>query len=266
MPELPEVETIARCLRTHIVGETLRDILVFWPATVEGDPKLFRRAFRHRTITSVERRGKYLIVDTDGDFRLSMHLRMSGKLTFQLDERDGKHLRIQFKFHSQRSLFFVDIRKFGRIRLWTKQEPLLPRLGREPLASQDILNTLGNLSSRRTIKGLLLDQRVLAGLGNIYVDEILYRAGIHPATPLPRLGRRAITRIAEITPALLMKAIDNGGTTLVNYRPPDRPQGNNQYFLQVYGRTGQPCHRCGTKIQRQRVAGRSSHFCPRCQK
>ena len=265
MPELPEVETIVRGLQRKITGKTILKVQVFWPPTVEADASEFRDKLRNKKIEAVARRGKYICFHLGNRSLLTIHLRMSGNLTLQMRTEERKHLRVKFNLSDQSSLYFLDVRKFGRMRIWTEEEIPLPTLGPEPSSEEAIRAQLGDLSTRRTIKSVLLDQRVLAGLGNIYVDEILFAGGIHPATPFPELSGFDLDKIARHTPRILESAVENMGTTLANYRPPDRPKGNNQHFLKVYGREGRLCLTCGATIKKMSHSGRGTHFCPRCQ-
>jgi formamidopyrimidine-DNA glycosylase len=265
MPELPEVETIAGELNPLISGKTLRKITILWARTVEGEPKRFVKALTGKKISHIHRRGKYLCFFLEDENRLTIHLRMTGKLVFETDEKDKKYTRVIFEFSDGSTLFFVDTRKFGRMRIWSKTETLLPHLGPEPLDEKTVLRVLAGQESRRAIKTLLLDQEILAGIGNIYADEALFTAGIHPLTPANRVGKTKLKKLGRHLPAILKRAIENSGTTISDYRKSDREKGRNQFFLNVYGRTGEPCTRCKTAVTRIRINNRSSHFCPRCQ-
>lgn len=265
MPELPEVETIAGELRPVISGKTFRNVSIRWARTVGGDKKGFAAALTNKKISHITRRGKYLCFYLDDDQCLTIHLRMTGKLVFQPGKKDRKHIRVVFKFTDQSSLYFVDMRKFGRMKIWPKTEPLLPQLGPEPLEEKTVYRVLANQTSRRAIKTLLLNQEVLAGVGNIYADEALFMAGIHPLTPADRVSKQRLSKLSKHLPEILKKAVENNGTTISSYRRTDRLQGSNQFFLNVYGRTGGLCHKCRTPIMRMHINNRSSHFCPKCQ-
>lgn len=266
MPELPEVETIVRELRRHIVGKTFAAVRLFWPRSVEGSKSEFRRRLQGLTVAAVSRRGKYIGLESgDGTF-FTIHLRMTGKLVRELAVADRKHLRVQFAFLDGSALHFVDARKFGRLRLWPSRAQSCPGLGPEPLRQATVLAALRRLQTLRPIKAVLLDQAVLAGIGNIYADEALFAAGIHPLTAAAALNEGERTRLARSVPRILKLAIGRRGTTLRNYRSVDDRIGENQEHLFVYGRAGLPCLACGSTIERMRIAGRASHFCPRCQK
>jgi len=266
MPELPEVETIVRQLRRRIVGKTVAAVRLSWPRSVEGSKSEFRRRVQGMRIVGVFRRGKYIGVEgKDGTF-FTVHLRMTGKLVGELPFADRRHLRVHFAFRDGTALHFVDARKFGRLRLWPCRLRSCPGLGPEPLRAQVVRAALRRLNTRRPIKSVLLDQKVLAGIGNIYADEALFAAGIRPLIPAAALSAGQQERLARAVPQILKLAIGRRGTTLRNYRTVEDESGENQEHLNVYGRAGQPCFACGAAIEKIRIAGRSSHFCPRCQR
>jgi len=266
MPELPEVETIVRELRQQVMGKTLARINVHWERSVQGQVDEFKRRLAGMTITAISRRGKFIGFELhDGTF-FTIHLRMTGKLVQKLDAAGQKHVRVEFRFQNGSALYFVDARKFGRLRLWPCQSQSCPNLGPEPLNPTSVLSVLSGLSTRRPIKTVLLDQTILAGVGNIYADEALYAAGIHPLTPAARLTAEQRLRLSRSVPQVLKSAIRRRGTTLRDYRTLAGRSGENQEYLRVYGRADQPCFTCGAPIEKIRVSGRSSHFCPCCQK
>jgi formamidopyrimidine-DNA glycosylase len=266
MPELPEVETIVRQLRRQVLGRTIAALRLSWPRSVEGSPEEFRRRLRGLTIAAVTRRGKYIGVEgRDGTF-FTVHLRMTGKLVGELAAGDRRHLRVRFAFSDGTALHFVDARKFGRLRLWPCRGRACPGLGPEPLRQSAVLAALRDLQTARPIKGVLLDQAVLAGIGNIYADEALFASAVHPLTPAAGLSDSQQRRLAAVIPRVLKLAIRRRGTTLRNYRTLADESGENQEHLNVYGRAGRPCLVCGTPIEKIRISGRSAHFCPRCQK
>ncbi len=265
MPELPEVETVVRQLRREIVGRTFAGLRVFWPRTVEGCPRELRRLIRGQAVRRVTRRGKYIGVECAGGAFLTIHLRMTGKLLRRLDAGDRPHLRTEFSFADGSRLYFVDARKFGRICLWPCRGESCPGLGPEPLRPATVRAALRRLRTRRPVKSVLLDQAVLAGIGNIYADEALFAAGIHPLRPASGLSGEEVLRLSRSVPRVLRAAIGRKGTTLRNYRTVAGESGENQGHLFVYGRAGEPCLRCGAVIARIRINGRSSHYCPCCQ-
>ena len=266
MPELPEVETIVRELRRHVVGKTIAAVRLLWPRTVEGSKSEFRRRLRGMTVAAVSRRGKYIGLEGEDGAFFTIHLRMTGKLVGELDDADRKHLRVQFTFRDGTVLFFVDARKFGRLRLWPCRAESCPGLGPEPLRPSTVLAALGGLRTTRAIKTVLLDQTVLSGIGNIYADEALFASRIHPLTPASGLNDAQRHCLASAIPRVLRQAIHRRGTTLRNYRTIEDKSGKNQEHLNVYGRAGLACFSCGTPVEKIRISGRSSHFCPRCQK
>ena len=266
MPELPEVETIVRQLRRRIVGGTIASVRVLWPRAVEGSAGEFCRRLQGMVIARVSRRGKYIGVEGEDGMFFTIHLRMTGKLVGELPGAERKHLRAQFSLADGTALHFVDARKFGRLRLWPCRGRACPGLGPEPLRSTTVRRVLKQLKTNRPIKSALLDQTILAGIGNIYADEALFAARIAPLRFLSSLSDEEIQRLSWSVPRVLRAAIGRKGTTLRNYRTVAGDSGENQEHLFVYGRAGLPCLECGTTIERTRIAGRSAHFCPRCQK
>ena len=272
MPELPEVETIRQDLERRVIGRRLVGAEVSWERTV-GRPDLaaFVRGLIDRQITSVGRRGKYLILGLENGAALVMHLRMTGRLGW----REGgaahdRHLRALLLLDDGHELHFEDQRKFGRLYLAADAAALahvLANVGPEPLAetfSPDRLRAL--LAGRRAmLKPLLLDQRFVAGLGNIYVDEALFRARLHPLRRSDTLTPREVTRLHQGIVAALQQGVTNRGTTLASYRDAWGTAGQNQERLLVFRQESKPCPRCGAPIAKIRVAGRGTHLCPKCQ-
>ena len=265
MPELPEVETIVRELTPKLTGKSFKGIDIYWERTVDGKHSEFIKILKGNTITSVDRRGKYICFYLESGDKMTLHLRMTGKLLFELCEKDKPYLRVAFTFNHRLHLYFVDTRKFGRIKIWKKGTPFLPNIGPEPLKQQSVFHVLHNLKSKRAIKTTLLDQSVLAGIGNIYADEAFFLAGIHPATPASLLTPTEREKLSQTIPHILLNAIENKGTTISDYRKTDHSMGNNQFYLNVYGREKEGCRRCGTRIQRITLNNRSSYFCETCQ-
>jgi len=282
MPELPEVETIVRALRSKLIGRTIRDVNVLWPRTV-ADPSVtkFIQEVRHQTITGITRRAKYLVFQLKSQqkshilpYSLIIHLRMSGDL-FLRDSRikPGKHDRLIFTLsaplngtgeHGDGRLVFCDSRKFGRVWLLSNAEKVLGKLGPEPLGDEFTPHWLyQNLSSRqRQLKPLLLDQTFIAGLGNIYTDECLHMAKLHPLTLSHKLKPGQAGILHNAIRSVLEQAIHwNGASIDWAYRG-----GEYQNYFRVYDRTGMACPVCGTKIQKLVVGQRGTHICPNCQK
>jgi formamidopyrimidine-DNA glycosylase len=266
MPELPEVETIVRELRQQVVGKNIACVRIHWERSVQGPAAEFKRRLAGKTITAISRRGKFIGFQLHDNTFFTIHLRMTGRLVRKLDAAGQKHVRVEFRFQDGSALYFVDVRKFGRLRLWPRKSQSCPDLGPEPLNHASVLSVLSGLSTRRPVKTVLLDQTILAGVGNIYADEALYAAGIHPLTPAARLSAEQRLRLSRSVPQVLKSAIRRRGTTLHDYRTVAGRSGENQEYLQVYGRAGQPCLACGALIEKIRVSGRSAHFCTRCQK
>ena len=265
MPELPEVETVVRELQS-LIGESIKTIDVLWSKTVEGDLKKIKKSVLGSEIQRVHRRGKYILIGFSDGSHFSIHLRMTGKLVFEPTEKDLKHLRVQLAFESGLRLSYIDIRKFGRWQWWPKGEALLPKLGVEPLESPSVLKALRNLKTQREIKKVLLDQNILAGVGNIYADEALFASRIHPSEKACDLSLPQCKKLSIEIPRILHASIANMGTTLSDYRTTKNIGGENQKVLRVYGQTGRECSTCGRVIVRTVVGARSTHFCPSCQR
>jgi len=272
MPELPEIETIRRDLEQQVVGDTITGIELLWPGAVAFPevPPLGDLVAGQR-IAAARRRGKYLILDLAGGGRLVLHLRMTGRL--HLVERGvprGPHLRAICFLASGRELRFMDQRRFGRLG-WVPDEAalagLLCDLGPEPLAAGFTLEVFRQrLAGRRgALKPLLLNQQFLAGLGNIYADEALFRARLPPLRTAGSLSPEEQARLYAGIRAALEQGIRNRGTTLRDYQDAWGARGLNQEQLLVFRRDGRPCPVCGRLIVRLRVGGRSTHLCPRCQ-
>ncbi len=269
MPELPEVETIARELRPRLIGRRVEEVVVYWPRAIASPaPDRFQRALRGRRITNVARRAKYLLMPLDGGDVLLIHLRMTGSLRLRWGQHTAeRHTRVALWLDDGWALHFDDPRKFGR--LWLTPDPgaVLGDLGPEPLEPAFTPRGLADrLRHRRApIKAVLLDQRCVAGLGNIYADEVLFVARIDPRRPAGELSESEIRRLHSAIREVLAEAIRAGGSTLRDYRAPVGGQGRFQDRWRVYHRAGQPCPRCGERLVCIRLAQRSTHFCPRCQ-
>jgi len=271
MPELPEVETFAADLRPHLVGRRILTAHILWSRTVaEPDSLGLIAGLAGQKIVSVGRRGKFLIFGLDLGDSLVIHLRMTGRLQLvagESPELAGPHVRAWFELDDGWVLNFTDPRKFGRIWLTNDLSRVVGKLGPEPLAWDFSPETLAErLDQRRgVIKALLLNQEIVAGIGNIYADEALFLAWIHPLRPGASLTSGEIGRLHAAIRQVLGEAIGERGTTLRDYRPPYGQQGAYQNRLRVYQQTDHPCPRCGTPIRRIRVTQRSTHYCPQCQ-
>jgi formamidopyrimidine-DNA glycosylase len=271
MPELPEVETLARTLRGRVLGDVMVGAEIRWPRTLaEPAPEAFARAIFGRRISAVERRAKFLLLSLD-PFTLVFHLRMTGRLLVadgpQAPELAGAHVHLLLPLASGRVLYFHDVRKFGRVWLVGNVAALLGKLGMEPLSPAFTAEALaGLLAGRRgRIKPLLLDPRLVAGLGNIYVDESLWQAEIHPLRRADTLAAGEVARLHAAIRDVLSRAVEHRGTTLRDYRDAYDAPGGHQFALAAYGRAGEPCPRCGLAISRTVVGGRGTHYCPICQ-
>lgn len=281
MPELPEVETVCRGLNQWTRGREIRGGEVLWERTLAhpSSASEFWDGIRGLAIAGWQRRGKYLLAQLDnGTGRpaggLAVHLRMTGQLLWvKRDEPLAPHSRIRLFLGDEGELRFVDIRTFGRF-WWLppgrSPETIvsgLSQLGPEPLSAQFSLDYLAEKlkTSRRPIKTALLDQALVAGIGNIYADEALFKSGIPPAAAASQLNRESLARLRLAIVEVLQAAIEQGGTTFRDFRSVTGINGNYGGTAWVYGRTGEPCRRCGTAIERLKLAGRSAHFCPQCQ-
>jgi formamidopyrimidine-DNA glycosylase len=274
MPELPEVETIAQELRPHVQGKTILSAHLDWPRTLAyplEDVERFCAEIQGLQISDVWRRAKFIVLDLNREDRpwsaCLIHLRMSGRLHLEpLGQQ--KHLRVQFDLSEGQQLYFYNMRKFGRVWLVRDAETVLGDLGPEPLAESFTPQLFYSLLRKRRgmLKPLLLNQRFIAGLGNIYVDESLFRAGLHPRRTADTLQKTDILRLHSAIRSVLQQAIDHHGTTFDGvFVRPQGQEGRQQEGLAVYGQTDLPCSQCGTPIERIEVTGRGTHFCPHCQ-
>jgi len=222
------------------------------------------------SISALKRRGKYLDFVLEDGRHLVMHMGMSGRIFQQSkeDSAEGRHIHLVLHFDNGFRLVYQDARRFGGVWLVNNVDSLFKKLGVEPLDSTFNTAYLEEVLKNRkgSIKNLLLDQRIIAGIGNIYADEALYEAGIHPVRPARTLKRKEIARLVKALKKVLQMGIEQRGTTFRDFRDGYNKSGNFQEYLKVYGRHQQPCKKCGSALQRTRIGGRSSHFCPHCQK
>jgi formamidopyrimidine-DNA glycosylase len=272
---LPEVEITRRYLEKAMVGRVVTSVAVSHPRTARRNASSaeVETRLRGRRVEAVGRHGKFLIFPLDDGYTLVAHLGMSGRFSVApADDEVPAHTHFVATLDDGRQVRFIDPRTFGFVAAFDEDEMAdtgLARLG--PDAWNDTLDATslhGSLQGRRApIKALLLDQTVIAGLGNIYVDESLHRAGIHPLTPGGEISEGRLESLLSEVQVVLTRAIDSGGTTLddLAYLLPDGRAGENLAHLAVYGREGEPCPRCGTPIERVVVRARSTHFCPSCQ-
>jgi formamidopyrimidine-DNA glycosylase len=270
MPELPEVETIVRGLREPLVGRQFTGVRVSWENLIaRPSVEEFEQGLVGQRILGLKRRGKYLVFALSGGGSLIIHLRMTGRFLIKNpgDELD-KYDHLIFELDDGRELRFNNMRKLGRVYLVDDADEIVGRLGPEPLDDDFVPADFAALLSARwgMIKPLLLNQRFIAGIGNIYADEALFAACIHPERGADTLTTEEIERLYHTTRRVLRQGIENRGTTLSAYRDAEGGEGRNQEYLRVSRRTGQPCPRCGTPIERTVVGGRGTYFCPGCQK
>ncbi len=275
MPELPEVQTIVNDLKASaILGASVFGARVSWPASIaQPGAAEFCRRIRDRTLGSVRRRGKYIVFDFAGGGHLLIHLRMSGRLHLVPARQPvSKHEHVILRLDDGRELRLHDTRKFGRVHLVEGTQEIFNGLGFEPLEAHFTARALGRMVGRRrrSIKPLLLDQGMIAGLGNIYADEALWRARVHPLRSADSLNQDEIRRLHRAIRSVLRQGLANAGTSLGagknNFHSIGDNRGRNQEQLRVYGRRDQPCSRCRTAIERIVVSQRSSHLCPICQR
>lgn len=272
MPELPEVESVGRALAAELTGRRLTGMRVRYGGVLEPSPGAVRAALLGRTLTGLHRHGKYLIVRfsrdkaTDDDTFLMVHLRMTGQFLAQDDYRPDSHVHVTFDFDG-RAVHYRDVRKFGRLTLVddATHPAALAHVGPDMMT----VRTADWLTSVRRraapFKSVLLDQGVAAGLGNIYADESLFLAGVHPLARPRDLDESVLREVLRRAKQVLRLAIRHGGTTFLDFRDFHGQPGNFRRKLRVYGRGGEPCRDCGAVIERLVIGGRSSCWCPRCQ-
>lgn len=273
MPELPEVETVRRTLTGLIVGKTIQSVSVLLPRIIQrpDDIRRFELELAGHRILDVGRRGKFLRIIMDGLVLVS-HLRMEGRYgLYDGSDPLEKHTHVIFHFTDGTELRYKDVRQFGTMHLFLPGEEFshkpLAKLGLEPLDEAFTEEAFRKAISRRTtkIKPALLNQEYVVGLGNIYVDEALFRAGIHPERPANRLGDAELTRLYESILATLTEAVEAGGSSIKSYVNGQGEMGMFQHSLRIYGRQGEPCVNCGQAVEKTVVGGRGTHFCPHCQ-
>ncbi|MCE7983588.1 MAG: bifunctional DNA-formamidopyrimidine glycosylase/DNA-(apurinic or apyrimidinic site) lyase [Caldilinea sp. CFX5] len=274
MPELPEVETYVRDLTPLLHNRTVAGVTVFWPRIIALPTVAeFTQAMVGQRFTSFGRRGKYMLLGLAGGDTLIIHLRMTGRVTvYDQPVAPDKHTHVVFDLADGGQVHYQDSRKFGRLWLVANTAAVLHKLGEEPFAAAFDIDYLAAKLAGRTssIKALLLDQAVVAGVGNIYADESLFRAGIHPTRPGHTLTWDELTRLHSAIQGVLGQAIDQHGSSLgrsniQNYARPGGEAGEFQGEHKVFQRTGKPCPQCGQPIERIVITQRSTHFCPTCQ-
>lgn len=273
MPELPEVETVRRGLTRLVEGATIDHVEVFYAKMVRPDAEEFTADLIGRRIERIDRRGKYLLFRFSGGLTLVSHLRMEGKYDVQPEGSPlAKHTHVVFHLTDQRELRYNDTRKFGRMRLVPtgtedQEIPSLGKLGPEPTEESLTLAYMQTIfgKSHKVVKPFLLDQSRIAGLGNIYVDEVLWLSKINPLTPADDLTVDQLKTLRQNIIDEIARAIQGHGTTVHSFSNAFGETGNFQNNLHIYGHEGEPCERCGTEIVKIKVAQRGTHYCPHCQ-
>jgi formamidopyrimidine-DNA glycosylase len=272
MPELPEVETIVRRLRLSLIGQKIRSVQVINPKILRCSKKVFVQTLTGAIIRKITRKGKLILIDLEPGWTMILHLKMTGQVLIEPHSTPvDQHTQVIFHFDSMDfQMCYRDIRKFGFFNVVQADSraclTYLNRLGPDPfeISSDQFARII--LSRKKSIKSLLLDQSLISGLGNIYVDESLFKAKIHPLCKSESLSLAQIKNLHRIIKKILSQAISKQGSTLRNYRRPDGMTGGFQSYHQVYGRTGLLCPFCRSPIQKIRVAGRGTHYCPSCQR
>ncbi len=274
MPELPEVETVKCSLERKIIGVTILKTEILLEQIIKM-PEIseFKAKISGRIIQNITRHGKYLKIHLSGAYVMVIHLRMTGQLLYMAaDEPVARHTHIIFYLNNGAQLRYVDIRQFGTLYLLPSAETNklkgLSRLGLEPVNKEFSREYLKEKLQSRTkkIKQVLLEQEIIAGLGNIYADEILFAAKINPHRPANSLATEEVSLLHAKIVEVIQEAIEHRGTSVQNYIDGNSEKGNYQNFLKVYQREAQNCVRCDAKIKKEKLAGRGTHFCPECQK
>ncbi|GGA81845.1 DNA-formamidopyrimidine glycosylase [Ornithinibacillus halotolerans] len=274
MPELPEVETIRKTLKRFVLNRTINDVHVHWGKIIKkpDDVEHFKHLLMGQTIHDIHRKGKFLLFELD-DFMLISHLRMEGKYSVHYkDEPVKKHTHVIFSFTTDEELRYNDVRKFGTMHIVKKGEELtqkpLSQLGPDPFDKEFTVDYFYQKlkNTNRSIKVVLLDQTVVAGLGNIYVDETLFKARVHPLKKANKLTKKEVQEIRKQAISTLEEAVRQGGTTIRSYVNSQGDMGMFQQELSVYGQENEACPNCGNVIAKMKVGGRGTHICQQCQK
>lgn len=293
MPELPEVETVRRDLKARVLDKKIKEVLILNSKTLKSPAKESLKILTGNSFSDILRRGKLLIFQLNkGGHYLLIHLKMTGQLIYlsQKEKMAGghslsshsfeksvggelpnKHTRAQITFNDKSSLFFNDLRKFGYIKLVNKKElekVIADNYGPEPLDNNFVQVDFATQlkKKKRNIKAVLLDQKLVAGLGNIYVDEVLFAAGVRPGRLATSLNNQELKKIHQSIIKILSQAIKYRGTTFSNFVDSEGKKGNFSTRLKVYGRGKLPCYHCSSAIIKTKIAGRGTHYCPNCQK
>ena len=272
MPELPEVQTVVDTLKGMILNKTIAYIKVLYAPIIVGDHNEFVNKLKGQTLHDIKRRGKYLIFEFD-DIAMVSHLRMEGKYyVMKQNDEITKHMHIIFEFSDGTSLRYNDTRKFGRMELIPINDGNgyhdFHGLGPEPFSEEFNLEHVKNFLKKvhKPIKTVLLEQKIVTGIGNIYADEILFKMGVNPARPANELSKQNMLDLIKYTNETLAEAIKCGGTTIRSYTSSLGVTGRFQLSLLVHTKEGEPCPGCGTIIEKTRVGQRGTYYCPKCQK
>ena len=272
MPELPEVETVRRGLEKLILGKKISNIDIRYPKMIKTDLHEFQKEMPGQVIQSMGRRGKYLLFYLSDKVLIS-HLRMEGKYFYYPDHvPERKHAHVLIHFEDGETLVYEDVRKFGTMELLAPELLeayfISKKLGSEPTEQDFDLGRfkLALKKSKKPIKSHLLDQSLVVGLGNIYVDEVLWRAKVHPSRTSNSLSSQEARKVHDETIKVLGQAVEKGGSTIRTYTNAFGEDGTMQEFHQVYDKTGHACSRCGVIIEKIQLGGRGTHFCPKCQR
>lgn len=271
MPELPEVETIKNQLNLRIKGKTIKTVEVKLPRFVKYPVKKFKKITEGSTIENISRRAKILLFGLSGDHVLAVHLKLSGQLIFNGESQKHTHLIYYFKDNSK--LIHNDVRQFGFVKVIPKQKLIdfleKESFGPEPLGKEFTLDLFKELLKKRKkspIKKVLMDPKFIAGIGNLYADEILFFAGVRPTRRVYRVNNKEIEKIYRQIKRILRLAIKKGGSSSSDYVDADGEKGNYLSLVKVYQRHGQPCKKCKSEIKKTKMNNRSAHYCPKCQK
>ena len=272
MPEMPEVETVRRTLLPLIKGKTIKEVTVWYPKIITGVAKEFARQLAGKKIVTIDRYAKYLLIRLSDNLTIVSHLRMEGKYRLvKINTKKDKHDHVQIIFSDNSALRYNDVRKFGRMQLiktgTEKEKTGIGKLGAEPNSAAFTVSYLqtGLARKKKNIKNTLLDQSIVAGLGNIYVDEVLWETKIHPLSQANTIPTKKVAQLHDNINSLIELAIAERGTTVHTYLDANGKTGGFQKMLQVYGHKGEPCVRCGTPLEKIKVNGRGTTFCPKCQ-
>lgn len=270
MPELPEVETIARGLHRSLKGRCIESVHVYWPGSVHDDIESFVRDIQGMCVTRVYRRAKLMLMDLECDLRLAFHLKMTGRVVHEAHREKQKHDRVRFELDDGSVLTFGDMRKFGYIRAFRgdaiEKWKFWKTLGPEPLetAAETLADSVRGRGA--SIKSLLLNQTVVAGIGNIYADESLFRAAIRPDSKASDISYDKLVELFNHVRDVLKQAVAENGSSIRDYVNADGDAGAFQNSFNVYGKKGEHCTRCDCLLQAKKVAGRTSTYCSHCQK